>query len=432
MITISAFDYNESLKYLKSFEKSSIKLGLERINKLLNALSNPEKNIPFVHIAGTNGKGSTAAFLDCALANKGYFIGRFASPHLITPRERIMIDGKPVTRQWFAAASSYLCDAISNLKDKPSYFEYVTALAMHIFNFLKVDFGILEVGMGGKLDATNTVVPKISVITSISVDHSEFLGNSISSIASEKAGIIKNGVPVVTSAKGEALDIIKLKASSLSCPFYSLEEMNVKYGVENGYSTVSLEINGKKMSAKSSLKGEFQGENLALAMVSYYLLTNDTNFNCEKANWGARLETFNTTPEITIDGAHNPDAISKLMKNYNPTEKDCLVFGCMRDKEVSVVFNMLKNKFKNIILTSGEYHRFMKKEEFEKNSTFSNYHYFPIEKVGDALNSYERVLVTGSLHLVGDFLKELVKNDKYKKAIVEKEPYCYIFDDFPF
>jgi dihydrofolate synthase/folylpolyglutamate synthase len=343
-----------------------------------------------------------------------------------------MLDGKPVTRQWFAAASSYLYDIISKLEDKPSYFEYVTALAMYIFNFVKVDYGILEVGMGGRLDATNTVVPKISVITSISVDHSEFLGSSVSSIASEKAGIIKTGVPVVTSVTGEALDVIKLKASSLSCPFYSLESMNVQYSDENGYKKVTFEIDGKCMSAKAPLKGEFQGENLALAMVVYYLLTNDTDFNCEKTVWPARLETFKTNPEFTLDGAHNFDAISKLLQSFNATKDDCLVFGCMRDKEVDAVFGKLKNSFQNIILTSGNYHRFMQKDDFASNSCFSGFEYFPMEEVIENLSSYKRVLVTGSLHLTGDFLKELVKNDKYKNAVVEKEPYCYIFDDFPF
>jgi len=430
MITIESFDYSQSLDYLKSFEKSTIKLGLERIKLLLDTLGNPQNKVSSVHIAGTNGKGSTAVFLDAALANNGSFIGRFVSPHLITPRERIVVDGKPITRQWFAASSSYLHDMLCDIKEQPSYFEYMTALAFHVFNFLNVDYSIIETGLGGRLDSTNVFTPEVSVITSVSVDHSAFLGNSIASIASEKAGIIKTGVPVVTSAKGEALDVIALKASTLSCPFYSLDSQNWTVD-DSEFPHVSIEMDGKKMEAVSPLRGKFQGENLALSMLTYYLLTGKTDFNCEKVVWPARLEVINTKPEIILDGAHNPDAIDSLLENINPTNNDCLVFGCMKDKEVDIVFKKLEKKFENILLTSGNYHRFMNKDDFQAGC-FSNYEFISLDKMSEKIKSFEKVFVTGSLHLTGDFLKEMVKHDNFKGKILEKEPYNFIFDSTPY
>lgn len=427
MIEINSLTYSQSLDFLKSFEKSKIKLGLERIKSLLNSMGNPQLNFKTIHIAGTNGKGSTAAMLDMALANKGKFVGRFVSPHLITPRERIVVDGKPITRQWFSAASSYMKDLLENSDDLPSYFEYNAALAFYVFNFLKVDFGIIETGLGGRLDATTTMNPELCIITSISVDHSAFLGESISSIAMEKAGILKPGVPLITSAKNEALDVLKMKASSLSCPIYTLESMNFK----NNGNEVSIEVNGNILKSKIPLKGSYQGENLALSMAAYYLLTSDLDFTCEEICWPARFEKFNTKPSLILDGAHNPDAIEKLLYEVDVREDDCLVFACMKDKDSEKVFKMLKGKFKNIILSSGNYHRFMKEKDF-KEGLFKNYKFVPIENLVNEITKFQNVLVTGSIHFCGDFIKELVKYENFKKHIVEKEPYNFIFDSIPY
>lgn len=430
MITVNPLIYAEALQYLKSFEKSTIKLGLERINSLLELIGSPHKKLNSIHIAGTNGKGSTAAFLDTALAHQGSFVGRFVSPHLITPRERIVIDGKPLTRQWFSAACSYLKEIVSKYSLSPSYFEFLTAMSFHIFGFLNVDYSIVETGMGGRLDATNTIYPKLTIITSISVDHSEFLGKSEASIAMEKAGIMKQGVPVITSAKGEALDVLRLKAASLSCPFYDLNSISFQC-IAGDYPDVSIKINNRELRAKSSLKGSFQGENLGLAMAAYCLLTGKDDFYCENVVWPARFENFETNPEIVVDGAHNPDAIVRLLQNFEPKMGDCLIFGCMKDKDVDLVFESLESKFMNIILTSGNYHRFMSKEDFLQKS-FSKYKFIPLDEIVDYIGKFDRVLVTGSLHLIGDFLQEIVKHDHYKNKILKKNPYNFIFDSFPF
>ena len=218
MVDQAAFSYPEALIYFSSFEQSTIKLGLQRIHSLLDALGNPQDHFHSIHIAGTNGKGSVAAMLDSLMASQGKMVGRFCSPHLISPRERILIDSVPVSRQWFSASLSYMRDLLGEKEIAPSYFELATALAFYIFSFLKVDIGIIETGLGGRLDATNTLTPELTIISSISLDHTQLLGESLSAIAMEKAGIIKPGVPVVMLNKSDCFQWIATEAKKKSAP----------------------------------------------------------------------------------------------------------------------------------------------------------------------------------------------------------------------
>ncbi len=424
------FFYQEALEYVRGFEKSKIKLGLERIEKALKAFNNPQNSFKSIHIAGTNGKGSVGAFLDSLLAFENNFVGRFCSPHLITPRERILVDGKPLTRQWFAASVSILRDKIEEESLELSYFEFFTLLAFYVFSFLKVDYGIVETGLGGRLDSTNTLKhPELTIITSLSKDHTQFLGETISSIAGEKAGIIKPGVPVLTSAKGEALMIIDRECKKKSSPLYTLEEIGFEFDGKRVY------LKRFNISSRTVLNGLFQAENLALALAAFSLLTGkggDLSNAISKTIWPARLEHFRLAEGkvLIVDGAHNIDAIGKVSESIKPLENSLLIFGCMKDKSVRDMFEIIKTKFRNIALTAGEYHRFMKEEDFREMGIKEDF--YSLEQLPDLIEKYEEIYVLGSLHLAGDFLKTLYEDGRYKDAISKKEPYSFIFDDYPY
>ncbi|NOZ13846.1 MAG: hypothetical protein GXO69_09420 [Acidobacteria bacterium] len=429
----SAFLYPEALAYLSSFEQSTIKLGLDRIRCLLKALEEPQRKFNSVHIAGTNGKGSVAAMLDSLLASEGRLVGRFCSPHLVTPRERILIDGRPVTRQWFSAALSFLRDVLDENNIKPSYFELVTALAFYVFRFMKVDTAIVETGLGGRLDATNTLVPDLTVLTSISLDHTGMLGESVSAIALEKAGIIKPGVPVIVRENTEAYPFICNVAKKCSAPVVPVIPELVKAGREQA-PFVRIFIGGKEISATSPLKGVFQSENLALALAAFHLLTGesgDLTRRLSTVHWPGRMEYLPSDPPILLDGAHNPAAMEKMLESLDGKFRDGpVLFGCMRDKQGEEMYRMLRDKFSTVFLTSGVYHRFMDRNMFESSACFDS-PYIDLSEFAEQLNRYPSVVVTGSLHLIGDFLKCIAGKPQYREVLLEMEPYCDIFDSDP-
>ncbi len=192
--------YDETVRYLYSLRKYGIKFGLENISRLMSALANPHTSFAAVHVAGTNGKGSTSAIIASILQAAGLRVGLFTSPHLISFTERIRINGEEMTEEEVMEYAEEIKDIVSRLDGfSPTFFEVVTALAMLYFSRKKVDAAVYEVGMGGRLDATNIIIPAVSVITSIGIDHAEFLGNTLEEISREKAGIIKNSIPVVSA-----------------------------------------------------------------------------------------------------------------------------------------------------------------------------------------------------------------------------------------
>ncbi|PJB78674.1 MAG: bifunctional folylpolyglutamate synthase/dihydrofolate synthase [Acidobacteria bacterium CG_4_9_14_3_um_filter_49_7] len=429
----NAFLYPEALAYLSSFEQSKIKLGLQRIQRLLEKLGQPQRSFRTIHVAGTNGKGSVAAMLDSFLSSDNRLIGRFCSPHLITPRERILVDSRPITRQWFSASLSYLRDILADNEEQPSYFELMTALAFYVFRFMEVDTAIVETGLGGRLDATNTLVPELAVITSISLDHTSMLGESVPAIALEKAGIIKPGVPVVALENTEAFPWIANAAKKMCAPVIPVvPEFLTK---EKGHqATVRVKMKGKVISATSPLKGSFQGENLALALAAFHVLTGETgdvSNRLSKLNWPGRMEILPTSPPILLDGAHNPAGMEKFLDSAGAEfDTGLVVFGCMRDKNAERMYRMLRKRFRHIVLTSGGYHRFMDRNAFEKGPIFDS-PYLKISQVIENMGNYPSVVVTGSLHLVGDFLKSLAIDHTYREVLLGMEPYCDIFDSDP-
>ena len=431
MVDLPVFNYPESLQFLSGFEQSTIKLGLERIRSLLDGLDRPETNFDAVHIAGTNGKGSVAAFLDALLASNQNLVGRFVSPHLVSPRERILIDGVPITRQWFAAAMSRMRDVIGELDIRPSYFELMTGMACYVFSFMQVDWAVLETGLGGRLDATNAAHTKLTVITNISLDHTQLLGTSLEAIAGEKAGIIKTGVPVVTFADTPSFPVIQTVAKKRSAPVVPLLNRDIHVDED---SRVTVNVPGGSIMARCPLPGAYQTENLALALRAYQALTGETGDMTGRLAglvWPARMETLSTQPEIVLDGAHNIQGIQAFIDSVGPARPgDLLVFGCMKDKQATDMYQALKGHFPDMVLTAGAYHRFMGPEDFAGNSVFTD-PFVPLNQLADAMTHCQRTLVCGSLHLLGDVIHTLAKLPGFREVILEKKPYSDLLDDDP-
>lgn len=432
MADYPVFDYPRALDFLSGFEQSTIKLGLERVTAFLQLLENPERRFRSVHIAGTNGKGSVAAFLDNLLSADDQLVGRFVSPHLLSPRERITIDGKPITRQWFCAVMSRMRDVIESGEIRPSYFELMMAAASYAFSFLKVDWAVMETGLGGRLDATNVLYPELAIITSISMDHNALLGNSLEAIAGEKAGIIKSGIPVLTRGDCPGFPTVRTMAKKRSAPLVVLGRDDVRLEPVDGAGTAVSLWNGR-ISAVSPLTGTFQLENLALSLAAYHILTGktgDMSGRLQHVVWPARLEQLKTEPAIILDGAHNVDAVRAFLENVQPSPSDLLIFGCMADKQGQEMYSMLKTAFTRRVLTSGTYHRFMGKEGFRLNPVFED-PYVPLTEIVSEIRKSTAAYVCGSLHLVGDVVKELSGDPAFREVLLEKEPYCHLLDSDP-
>jgi len=384
---------------LKEYE--GMKPGLSRIKSFLKSIGNPQDNLKFIHIAGTNGKGSTAVFLAEILRANGYKTGLYTSPHLVDITERIKINEKDISKRKFNALSKKYISLAK--KNKLSYFEYLTALAFIYFSAQKADIVVLETGLGGRFDATNVIKNKLAaVITSIGLDHCEILGNSISKIAFEKAGIIKKNTPVVCGdLPKSALNVIKRKAK----PFVLGKDFKIK-------------------NIQTSLYGKHQAKNAALALYAAELLK-DKGFKIVPAaakkallntKWPARFDIrkFNGA-EIIIDGAHNEqgfDAFFESLKIFSGNKKRVFVFAAMREKKYQGNIKRLSKYAKKIILPDLKNARAVKPEALKKE--FAEYikveNIIVTDGVVSALklvNRKEKYAAVGSLYLAGAILKHI-------------------------
>lgn len=361
---MSAASAKETLEYLYALQSSGIKPGLERISALLGALGNPQDKTPSIHIAGTNGKGSTAAMIEAALIEAGYRTGLYTSPHLIKFNERIRINGRPVSDSVVVRSAQTVRAALASLSGKelkPSFFEFTTAMAFACFEEKKVDIAILETGMGGRWDATNTVVPMVSIITNIGKEHTQYLGTTLGEIASEKAGIIKPGVPVLTAEdKPSALKVIREAARNANSPLFALDR-DFSLGVEASGALRYTGIKKNVGSIKLALTGAFQRKNGALAMAALELI-GDKGFvvgalaaraGLKKTNWPGRVETLSKRPLVVLDSAHNPAgaAILKEALLSFSFKKLIIVAGCMSDKDIRGILSPLAPLASSVILT---------------------------------------------------------------------------------
>ncbi|MBI2107942.1 bifunctional folylpolyglutamate synthase/dihydrofolate synthase [Candidatus Woesearchaeota archaeon] len=403
-------NYSRMLEHLYSLESSKFKLGLENIKSLLKKLGSPEKSLRYIHVAGTNGKGSVCAMLFSVLRQAGYNVGLYTSPHLKKFNERIRYNGIFITDREIVDYYIGMEDKITN----QSFFEITTAIAFMYFKDKRPDFVILEVGLGGRLDATNVVMPLISVITNIDYEHTNLLGNTMEKIAHEKAGIIKDNVPVVTGADGAALATIKKIAVKMNAPLIKSKKFN--------------KINFRY------LNGAFQQDNAntALAAIGALRKYHKTKINdkeiiegMENAKWPGRLQFIGKN--VLVDCAHNPNGIRALVKEIkllNPNHNFSsliIVFGVLKDKNAAEMLNLIFSlKPKLVIFTQPISDRALRLKELlniSKKINKSNIKIYTIKKPADALRFAKKmakndlIIVTGSIYLVG----ELVQADEFKK-----------------
>jgi dihydrofolate synthase/folylpolyglutamate synthase len=409
------------------------KFGLENISVLVGDLGNPHRAVPCAHIAGTNGKGSTAAILESILRDAGLRTGLYTSPHLERINERIRLDGEPVSNEIFAAAWTRVHASIESLMASgkltahPTYFECVTAMAFLIFAEQHVDFAVYEVGLGGRLDSTNIVTPEVAIITPIDFDHENFLGHSITEIASEKAGIIKPGVTVVSSVtRPEARAVIAQKCVEMRARLaeideeWRLEEMPSSEGFHRALAT-SKDTHAK-LTIVPALPGRFQLRNALAAATAARVLSESSQFRIEDRNiergianvsWPGRLERLSEKPAIYLDGAHNPSGARELLEFWRRDLAGrgiVLIYGAMRDKAVDEIAGVLFPHAHNVILTEPRQPRAISVPLlYEMTAHLASQR--PIV-IRDPVQAFDRALelarendavfVTGSLYLVGD------------------------------
>lgn len=356
--------------YLQKVLESGVKFGLDNVRTVLKVLGDPQNAYPSILVGGTNGKGSVCAMLAEILAGHGLRVGLYTSPHLVRVEERLRVDGQPISGPDFCRLLTLYKWTVDDLvRDgalaaPPTYFETLTCLALLYFREKHVDAAVLEVGMGGRLDATNVVLPLASVITTVSRDHQEYLGRTLEKIAGEKAGIIKRGIPVVCGVtKGVARSVIRQKARRLKAPYIDAFEGPRALAVArtSGGFRFRLRWRGRNFRYSPGLRGEHQGRNAAVAIVTALSLNGPWKTppkrtilrGIRRASWPGRLETVGRRPLIMLDGAHNEEgarAAAAYAAEFLP-QPLTLVFAAMKDKDIPRLTRILFPIAETIILT---------------------------------------------------------------------------------
>ncbi len=410
--------YPDSVRYLYSLGnemKAGAKLGLDRMQILLAELGNPERQQRFVHVAGTNGKGSTCAMIANALSHAGLRTGLYTSPHLVEPTERIQMNGAAIAPSDFARAFETVHAAAEKLLTSdeldahPSYFETVTAMALLTFRD-RCDISVLEVGLGGRLDATNVVAPELCVITPIAFDHESFLGNTLEAIASEKAGILKPGVPLILGKQLPAAEaIISQRARQLNCPIIRTAAAHLSHVRVNAFnSTFSLD----GITYECALPGRHQVENATAAILACRELNVPSpaiQAGLKHVHWPGRLEFISRSPDFVLDGAHNPAgaaALASYILEFWADRQVWIVYSAMRDKAVEEVTDRLFPLADRVIVTAPDFPRALRPEAIlaVNNDPKASIAATASQAIEVARNAPKHAIVffTGSLFLVGE------------------------------
>ncbi|MGB9664960.1 MAG: bifunctional folylpolyglutamate synthase/dihydrofolate synthase [Ignavibacteria bacterium] len=417
-------NYNQSLDYLYSLQKTGIKLGLEKTYQLLDFLGNPQNQFKSIHIAGTNGKGSTSSFIASILSEMDLKVGLYTSPHLVRFNERIKVDGKDIEDDFLVQMVNFLRPEIEKIN--PTFFEVTTAIAFKYFAEKKIDYGVIETGLGGRLDSTNVLLPEISVITKIGLDHREFLGETIEKIAFEKAGIIKECVPVIISKNEENVKIIfREVAESKKSPTVFVDEnyshSELEQTLENLKVKIFSKISGYEYEIVSPMIGEFQIDNLNTAIATIEILFPDkkliepisNGFKNLKFKLRGRFEVLKTKPQIILDTSHNSDAIKNFILSLNELVKTpkIAVFGIMKDKEINDVISVIEDSFEKIFLCQAKTERALNVKElstkFKKSNieTFTSVALALEQAINQSKDEDYTVAVFGSNFIVGEAIE---------------------------
>ena len=422
--------YEEAMKYITEVGNFGSNYGLERTYKLLEYLSNPEKDLKFIHIAGTNGKGSTTSMIAEILMGAGYKVGMYTSPFIEEFEERIQINRNNIPKEKLASLMDEVKAAVDKVIEDgyshPTEFEIITVLMLLYFKKENIDFGVIEVGLGGTLDSTNVITPVLQVITSISFDHTNLLGNTLEEIAGEKAGIIKSGIPtVIYPQKAEALKVIENKCSEMNSKLYIANCDNFKFeNVVNEDRPYQLLKYNNEVDILLPLLGEHQITNLSVAMTSIEVLNNINMTNIlldrivksiKNVKWKGRLEVLSKNPYVVIDGAHNIQGIETLSRNikkYFKYENLYLILGILADKDVQEMIKVIAPMAKKIYAVTpnsirAELAEDLKREIIKYNENceaYDDYKEAYLTAINDA-NENDFVLASGSLYMIGDMRK---------------------------
>lgn len=424
--------FAEALDYLGTctdYERMSARYSpqtynLKRTRRLLDFLENPHEGLPFVHVAGTKGKGSSALMTEAILRAHGMATGLFTSPHLVTLLERIQVDGKSIAPREFVWAMNRMAPVLDRLR--PTFFEIMTAAAFLLFRSHRLDVAVIEVGLGGRLDSTNVITPAVSVITRIDYDHMEKLGHTLGAIAREKAGIIKAGIPVVTTErKPEPLSVIHGRAHSLDAPLWRLgREIRIKNPGSlswdgNPVVECTVEFPGEPMRRlRLGVAGRHQLENAAAALAaSRTILGRRFSFPralgaLRRLSLPGRIEVVARHPTIVVDGAHNPAAAQALARTLRESfpERRILVFGASADKDVAGMIRTLLPLFEHILWTRADNPRAASPLLLKKlGSTGTVVESVPraVKLARKLAGQADTIVVTGSFYVAGEALAYL-------------------------
>ncbi|MGC8228646.1 bifunctional folylpolyglutamate synthase/dihydrofolate synthase [Pseudobacillus badius] len=424
--------YEEAIDWIHSRLQLGIKPGLKRMEWLMEKMDHPERRLRAVHIGGTNGKGSTVAMIRSMLQEGGYEVGTFTSPYIEQFSERISINGIPVSDQEIIDLTASIKPLAEELEKTdlggPSEFEVITAMAIYYFAYIHpVDIVLFEVGLGGRLDSTNIIHPLLSVITTIGMDHTQFLGDKLEDIAFEKAGIIKNGVPVITGVQQEeALAVIQKRAKEMKSAVYQLGEQfkadwqeSLPQGEVFDFQSVFAQMD----QLQTSLNGLHQSENAAVATMAVLYLRAFYAFLVEEepirtglrsANWPGRMEYISEKPIILLDGAHNPEGMKALVRSLAerfPDNKVTALFAGMKDKQLDEMIAALEQTAQRIMFTTFDFPRAAGKQEFQPFLTAHGWQENWREAISEFKHSAsqeEVLVVTGSLYFISE-VKKFVK-----------------------
>jgi dihydrofolate synthase/folylpolyglutamate synthase len=437
-------DYKEATDYLYNLghETLAMKLGLENISCLVDALENPQNSYSSIHVAGTNGKGSFCATLTTILAESNIPTGLFISPHLIDLRERFQYNLEPISKEDFCQTVSKIKLTIDQLLStkqtpvRPTFFEHVTAIALDYFHKCKVKLAVIEVGLGGRLDSTNIISPILSVITSIDFDHQQYLGNTLALIAGEKAGILKKGIPaLIAPQQKEAMEVIKKIAKELESPLICVNDSQDQEKCDfapSPYKDGYWKIKYLGRDLILGLRGAHQ-INTAKLVIKAVEILNTKGFSIsldnianglEKVNWPGRLELLKNSPDMLLDGAHNPQG-TRILKEFlcqwlieKQYYAKVLIFSTMQDKDFISMASELFPLFDLVILVNRDEMRAMKFQTIDTKISSLNKEIIIAENASKALEiakskakSNGLITISGSLHLIGE-VKKLLRESK--------------------
>ena len=419
--------YNEAIKYIHSVSNFFCKPGLERVIELCRGLGDPQRELKFIHVGGTNGKGSFCAMTDSILRAGGYKVGLYTSPFVRVFNERMRVNGENIPNDTLARLTERAKAVADRMTDRPTEFELITAIAFDYFREEGCDLVILEVGMGGRLDATNIIEnPLLSVITGISIDHTSFLGNTTAEIAAEKAGIIKQGCPTLWGGHDpDAEAVIAEKAEKMQSTLYKTAYNELK--------NLSLSLSGSRFDfvgysdLNLSMLGEYQPRNAATVLSAIEILSDvlpvsedNIRMGLKNAKWPARFEIISQEPLIIFDGSHNAEGISAAVRStkaYFGDESVIVISGVLRDKEYhKIASDIAKISHRGFTITP-ENPRALPAEAYANVLTDYDCHSVPCESVADAISKAisaakeegKAILILGSLYTYSEVMDALKK-----------------------